>query len=117
MSSPALAENTNAAPAAAEPVIAAKKAKTSVEGKASPTKVVEAPAEELHELNPAAAAVVVRRDASAARVAPSCSSWDDAWAQEEGGGGAAPADAWPDDDPWSDDDDGWEGGRPAGERV
>jgi len=46
MSSPALAENTNAAPAAAEPVIAAKKAKTSVEGKASPTKVVEAPAEE-----------------------------------------------------------------------
>ena len=46
MSSPALAENTNAAPAAAEPVVAAKKAKTSVEGKASPTKVVEAPAEE-----------------------------------------------------------------------
>ena len=44
MSSPALAENTNAAPAAAEPVVAAKKAKTSVEGKASPTKVVEAPA-------------------------------------------------------------------------
>ena len=78
---------------------------------------LEAPAEELHELNPAAAAVVVRRDASAARVAPSCSSWDDAWAQEEGGAGAAPADAWPDDDPWSDDDDGWEGGRPAGERV
>ena len=38
MSSPALAENTNAAPAAAEPVVAAKKAKTSVEGKASPTK-------------------------------------------------------------------------------
>ena len=31
---------------AAEPVVAAKKAKTSVEGKASPTKVVEAPAEE-----------------------------------------------------------------------
>ena len=45
-SSPALAENTNAAPATAEPVVAAKKAKTSVEGKASPTKVVEAPAEE-----------------------------------------------------------------------
>ena len=44
MSSPALAENTNAAPAATEPVVAAKKAKTSVEGKASPTKVVEAPA-------------------------------------------------------------------------
>ena len=39
MSSPALAENTNAAPAAAEPVVAAKKAKTSVEGKASPTTV------------------------------------------------------------------------------